>query len=49
MISDATAPPALFIMGSPGAGKSTLSELLAERLRMVEIRSGEILRNLAAD
>lgn len=49
MISDATAPLALFIMGSPGSGKSTLSELLAERLRMVEVRSGDILRNLAAD
>lgn len=37
-------PPALVLIGPPGAGKSTLTGTLLERFRLVRVATGELLR-----
>ncbi|MFL5734704.1 MAG: adenylate kinase [Chloroflexia bacterium] len=35
----------MILLGAPGAGKGTQSEILAERLRLVHVSSGDLLRD----
>jgi adenylate kinase len=38
-------PPAIALMGPPGCGKGTQSRVLAERLGLVHVSSGDIIRD----
>ncbi|HET6296602.1 MAG TPA: nucleoside monophosphate kinase [Kribbella sp.] len=40
---------AIFVIGPPGAGKTTLTSFLAERLNLREFRSGDVFRKLASE
>ncbi|WP_106614949.1 nucleoside monophosphate kinase [Saccharothrix carnea] len=43
------APLVVFVVGAPGAGKSTVVRHLAERLRCAEFLSGDVLRRTAEE